>query len=80
MTLGAKYSFYMKDDKAQGISDSDASNSEIIVGHGLDLSLRWKIFSDISVYGNYGIFFPGAAYASGTAKKHFVMAGANISF
>jgi hypothetical protein len=79
-TLIAKYSLYMKDKKDGVISGGETTEEELLVGHGIDLSLRWKIFSDISFFANYGLFIPGNAYYSSQQPNHFTMAGMNISF
>lgn len=79
-TLIAKYSLYMKDKKEGKISGGETTEEKLLVGHGIDLSLRWKIFSDISFFANYGLFLPGSAYGAADAPRHFTMAGMNISF
>ncbi|MCP4134774.1 MAG: alginate export family protein [bacterium] len=83
MTIIAKYNVYLKDKKEQGIADSDsyeATESNIFVGHGSDIAFRWKLFSDLSVFANYGFFLPGSAYASGESMRHFVLGGLTLSF
>ena len=79
-TLVAKYSYYMKDNSAAPIKAGEASLDDSFVGQGLDLSLRWKIFSDMSFFVSYGLFIPGSAYDSSESNRHFTMAGLNISF
>ena len=73
----------------------DATRNHRHIGQGIDVALRWLIFSDVSFYANYAVFLPlhamGRAYylpgdALGNAiyrdarKRHFIMAGMNISF
>ena len=78
MTLAAKYSYYRKDKKESGINSGEATNAELYIGQGVDVSLRWQMFYDLSLYVNYGLFLPGKAYEDDTAKN-FVMAGINLS-
>lgn len=81
MSLMAKYSYYMKDVKTAPVNDgSDGTLEKTALGQGIDASLRWEIYKDLSCYINYGVFFPGSAYASGTGETQFAMAGVNLSF
>ncbi len=82
MTLVAKYSLYLKDQSAAPVNSGEATEDERFVGQGADLSLRWKIFSDLSFFVNYGFFVPGPAYSDieNSSNRHFSMAGLNISF
>ncbi|OHD71746.1 MAG: hypothetical protein A2W19_15490 [Spirochaetes bacterium RBG_16_49_21] len=93
MTLIAKYWYYMKHRVFSPINYGlDATRPNRDIGHGIDLALRWLIFSDFSFFLNYGVFIPGKAsgyyrdylYArttySGTSYRHFMMGGFNISF
>lgn len=93
ISISAKYAYYMKHKNYSPINYGyDATKHQREIGHGLDLSLRWLITSDVSVYTNYGLFIPGDAYGtrfkygtsvtaetSSTKYKHFVMAGVNMS-
>ena len=82
--LISKYSFYMKDAIGGGIKYGEGKESERFIGQGVDVSLRWKIFSDLSFFVNYAIFIPGNVYLSseeeGKGNLHFVLCGLNISF
>jgi hypothetical protein len=82
MTLVAKYSLYLKDQTAAPINSGEATKDDRFAGQGADLSLRWKIFSDLSFFVNYGLFIPGPAYAESenASNRHFTLAGLNISF
>ena len=80
MTLIAKYSYYMKDKKTGVINLGETSIDEFFIGHGVDVSLRWKILSDLSFFMNYAIFIPGDAFAASTANRHFIMEGITLSF
>ncbi len=75
MSLGAKYLYYRKDKKDAGTTPLPKP----FIGQGVDVSLRWQMFYDLSIYVNYGIFLPGAAYNSSTGASNFVMAGVNLS-
>ncbi len=80
----AKYSFYMKDKTDAPIyaggSSAQAALSERIVGHGVDASVKWKLFYDLSFFVNYGLFVPGNAYSDDAENRHFTMAGLSLSF
>jgi hypothetical protein len=101
MTVIGRYLYYMKHRAQAGINTGlDATKFEREIGHGVDASLRWQIFSDFSFFTNYGLFIPGKAFGysikwqytlspasvtpsptfSSRAKRHFVMAGFNVSF
>ncbi|MCL1912212.1 MAG: alginate export family protein [Leptospirales bacterium] len=80
MTLVAMYSYYMKDKANVPINDGEAIKTDRNVGQGVDAALRWKIFSDVSLFVTYGIFLPGKAYDSTESNKQFFLCGANISF
>jgi len=80
MSLISKYSYYMKADKESPINDGEASNPKSFIGQGIDLSLRWKIFSDLSFYINYGLFIPGDAFSSDEKNRNFIMTGMNLNF
>lgn len=80
MSLGAKYAYYMKDEKDSTVnSGTDAAYAESYIGQGIDVSFRWQIFYDLSVYVNYGWFLPGDAFKDSLGEKegarNFVMAG-----
>jgi len=79
ISLGAKYDYYMKDKKEAPINSGEATLPEAFIGQGVDVSLRWQMFYDLSMYVNYGLFLPGDAYDSSTGEKTFVMAGVNLS-
>ena len=79
MSLSAKYDYYMKDKKEAPINSGEATLPEAFIGQGVDVSLRWQMFYDLSMYVNYGLFLPGDAYDSSTGEKTFVMAGVNLS-
>lgn len=80
MSLGAKYLYYVKDKKEAPIAQGEANLPESFIGQGIDLSLRWQIFYDLSAYINYGLFMPGDAYNSTEGNRNFIMCGANLSF
>ncbi len=80
MSIGTKYSYYIKDKKESPINDgTEATLEESFIGHGVDVSVRWKLFYDLSFYVNYGLFLPGDAYDTLESNKNFVMAGMNLS-
>ncbi len=76
----AKYSYYMKDLPTSVISYGEADQDSKDVGHGIDASVRWKIFYDLVVYMNYGLFMPGDAYLSSEKNRNFIMGGFHLNF
>jgi len=80
MSLSGKYSYYMKDKKESTIGSGEAALPETNIGQGVDVSLRWQIFYDLSMYVNYGMFMPGDAFASTEGTRYFAMSGVNFSF
>ncbi|MCL1864178.1 MAG: alginate export family protein [Spirochaetes bacterium] len=88
MSLGAKYLYYLKDKKEAHVNAGEARVPEKFVGQGIDVSFRWQIFYDLSMYVNYGLFLPGDAYdedgfyywlPESKKARNFVMAGVNFS-
>ena len=79
VSLGSKYLYYLKDKKETPINSGEANLPEAFIGQGVDVSFRWQIFYDLSMYVNYGLFLPGDAYDSSYGNCNFVMAGINLS-
>jgi len=80
LNISGKYSYYMKAEKEAAVNGGEGSEAESFVGQGIDLSLKWKIFSDLSFYVNYGIFIPGDAFSSDAETRTFLMTGMNLNF
>jgi hypothetical protein len=81
MSIMAKYIYYMRDITTAGVKAGEGNDSDnAFLGQGIDASLRWEIYYDLSFYINYGVFFPGDAYASDIGETQFAMAGFNLSF
>lgn len=81
MTFIAKYSYYLKYYSSGVINSGEAPLDDRDVGHGVDLALRWGIFYDLTLFVNYGLFLPGAAYESDDNNpRNFILAGANVVF
>jgi hypothetical protein len=93
MTFTAKYIYYLKYKIWAPINNGlDATRPDRHIGQGVDVSLRWLIFSDFSFFVNYGLFIPGKAFGyyydyylksvtySSKSYRHFMMGGFNISF
>jgi hypothetical protein len=70
---------YRKVKSAASISDSRAFLDSADVGQEVDLSLRWRILSDLGFTLNYGIFFPGKAYTD-DSPRNFFSAGLTYTF
>ncbi|MBN2402826.1 MAG: alginate export family protein [Spirochaetes bacterium] len=80
INLSAIYSNYQKDVANSTINAGEATEPNKDIGHGFDVGLTWQIFSDLSFFGNYAVFVPGSAYASGEKNRTFIMGGINLSF
>jgi hypothetical protein len=93
MTVTAKYMYYLKYRTGSPINYGlDATKPNRDIGQGMDLTLRWLIFSDFSFFLNYGLFVPGKAFGyyydyllatwtySSKSYRHFMMGGFNITF
>jgi len=80
MSLGSKYFYYLKDKKEAPINSGEAALPKAFIGQGVDVSFRWQILYDLSMYINYGLFIPGDAYDNvSKVNRNFVMAGVNLS-
>ncbi|TFH39793.1 MAG: hypothetical protein E4G96_08700, partial [Chrysiogenales bacterium] len=63
MTVTARYFYYLKHKTLATVNYGfDATKPEREIGHGLDLSLKWRLFSDFTFFVNYGLFVPGKAF------------------
>ena len=71
--------YYRKANAQELISDSRAFLNNADIGKEVDFLLRWRIFSDLGFYLNYGVFFPGKAYVDHGARN-FLSAGITYSF
>ncbi len=81
INLIPRYSYYMKDKPGGNINSGEAASNSRDVGHGVDMSLRWGIFYDLSLFANYGLFLPGEAYKNeNNDPRHFIMGGFNLVF
>lgn len=63
LTIGADYYRFFKDKSGGGVYDPEASDNDRDIGSEIDLTLGWRIFSDLGVYARYGHFMPGGAYS-----------------
>jgi hypothetical protein len=79
-SFGLKYSYFMKDKPEASTSDPLAYKPERSLGQSFDLTYRWKIFSDLSVVGQYGVFLPGSAYSSDAKNRQTAMFGMLVEF
>ncbi|MBI3857652.1 MAG: alginate export family protein, partial [Planctomycetes bacterium] len=79
MEVGVYGYYYRKAVAQELISDSRAFLNDADIGKEIDIFLRWRIFSDLGFYLNYGRFFPGKAYLD-DASRDFVSAGITYSF
>ena len=79
LELGAAFYYYRKVQSAEPISDPRSFNNNSDVGTEVDLFLRWRIFSDLGLSINYGVFMPGKAYDE-TSNRNFISAGLTFSF
>jgi hypothetical protein len=72
LNVEVNYFLFRKDEKKSAISDTRADRPQRNLGKEFDISITWKIFSDLSASLNYGRFYPGNAYSDKDAKD-FVM-------
>lgn len=81
LTLGIDiYSFY-KHRSGGGISDLEATEDAMDVGREVDLTLKWRVLSDVTVSLEYGRFMPGDAYApSANSSQDFLSIGITHTF
>jgi hypothetical protein len=79
MQVGVFGYWYRKAESQCPISDSRAFLNDADVGKEIDLTLRWRIYSDLGFSVNYGCFFPGEAYVE-TKARNFFNAGLTYSF
>jgi len=70
---------YRKAQSESPISDSRAFLDSPDIGKEVDLTLRWRIYSDLGFSLNYGCFFPGDAYQE-TKARNFLSLGMTYSF
>ena len=80
LTIIAKYSYYMKDKKEGTINEGEATDNDLFIGHGVDVSLRWEILSDLSFFASYALFLPGDAFPSSENNRHFIAEEIILSF
>lgn len=71
--------YYTKDKRGGGIFDYTTNYSSNKIGWEVDFSVNWKIFSDLSFSLEYGMFFPGEAYAD-KAKRDYFSFSLTLSF
>lgn len=79
LEVGAYAYYYRKASSTMLISDARAFLNSSDIGSELDFLIRWRIFSDLGFYLNYGVFFPGKAYLD-DAARNFISAGVTYSF
>jgi len=75
-----KYSYYLKQNAQNTISDPNAIVASAQVGHGLDFQLVYDFLSDLKFYYAYGAFIPGAAYTTATDLMHIHILSVNLVF
>ena len=79
LQVGLFYYLYRKDESAAPISDPRSFKDDSDVGQEVDVTLRWRIFSDLGVSVNFGRFLPGDAYDE-TSGRTFLSAGFTYGF
>jgi hypothetical protein len=75
-----RLNYYLKDKASAPVNDGEGTLAERNLGQGLDLSFRWKVFSDLSFFAQYGAFVPGSAYSADERTRQSIMAGSLIEF
>lgn len=79
LEIGAFFYYYRKVQSAQPISDPRSFLDDPDIGSEVDVQLRWRIFSDLGITVNYGVFMPGNAYQE-QANRTFFSAGFSYGF
>jgi hypothetical protein len=79
-SLGLRYFYYAKYDKAGIVNVDDAALPSHDLGHGVDLMVRWAPWNDVSTFLNAGAFLPGAAFPAGEPLRFTVSGGMSLSF
>lgn len=79
LEFGAFFYWYQKAQSAQPISDPRSFLDDADLGTEVDVLLRWRVFSDLGISANYGIFLPGKAYDE-QSNRSFFSAGFTYSF
>lgn len=79
LEVGAYFYYYRKAEAGQPISDPRSFRDDADIGKEFDLFLRWRIFSDLGLSVNYGLFMPGNAYDE-KSNRGFISAGLSYSF
>ena len=80
-TIGIDFYRFLKDRSRGGISDTEATEDSMNVGNEVDLSLKWRVLSDVTVSVEYGHFMPGGAYADSTnSSQDFFSIGITHTF
>ncbi|CAN5752448.1 hypothetical protein BH11PLA1_BH11PLA1_08000 [soil metagenome] len=65
--------------RRQGPVD-DFSTDRRFLGGEVDVFANWRVTSDLSLTGRYGVFFPSAGIAGGKSARHFLLFGVTIGF
>lgn len=79
LETGLTFYLFRKAKASGGISDSRAFLDDADVGQEADLFVRWRMYSDLQLALNYGVFLPGDAYDDGSRRDYFSLS-ATVSF
>ncbi|MBU0929346.1 MAG: alginate export family protein [Spirochaetes bacterium] len=77
--VGLGYFYYMKYAQDGASGAAGATEASYDIGHGIDLSVRWSPFNDLSLSLDAGLFLPGAAFPAGSAMLYAVSGGLTVS-
>ncbi len=77
LQLGLDLNFTSKIDKDAPIEEP--TEDEMFLGFEPDIVANWRLTSDLSLVGRYGVFFPGAAIESNEPRQ-FIYLGVSLSF
>ena len=77
--IGSDFFLYLKSDVRAPIDEPTQSNKRFL-GVEPDFFINWRLTSDVTFTGRYGIFFPGETIQSGHGIRQFVFVGVNIAF
>ncbi len=79
--VAVDYYRYFKADAAGGIYDTQATQASADVGAEVDVTVNWRIFSDLYLCLQYGHFMPGDAFPDATDdSEDYLSVSLSLSF
>jgi len=79
--IAVDYYRYFKADAAGGIYDAQATQASADIGSEVDVTLNWRVFSDLFVSLQYGHFMPADAFsAAADDSEDYLSVSVSLSF